>query len=253
MIKSILLDLDGTVYHGTKPVAGASRFVQQLKQNGLDCLFVTNRANRSAPTVCRILGEMGIECEVENLLTSAQATARHLSPGKFYYIGEEPLCQALVEGGHIPSEDNPDYVIVGYDPFVTYQKLEKATLFLRAGAKFIGTNPDKVLFTEYGIIPGNGAILAALTVASEVEPTIIGKPERVIIDIALQQLNISPQEALLVGDNIETDVRAGHNAGVPTALILTGVSSREDLAQSTLQPDWVVENFEELEELVFSP
>ena len=252
MIKSILLDLDGTVYRGTEPVPGASRFVKRLRQNGLDCLFVTNRANRSPLTLCRILAEMGIECEVENFLTSAQATARHLSPGKFYYIGEEPLHQALVDGGHTPSEESPDYVIVGYDPFLTYRKLEKATLFLRAGAKFIGTNPDKVLHTEYGIIPGNGAILAALTVASEVEPEIIGKPERLIIDLALQQLKTSPQEALLVGDNLETDIQAGHNAGVPTALILTGVSSREDLEQSPVQPNWVVENFEELEELVFT-
>ncbi len=252
MIKSVLLDLDGTVYRGTEPVPGASKFIKRLREKGLDCLFVTNRANRSAETVCRILREMDIECEVENLLTSAQATASHLPPGKFYYIGEEPLRDALIERGHTFSEDEPDYVIVGYDPFLTYQKLEKATLFLRAGAKFIGTNPDKVLYTEYGIIPGNGATLAALTVASEVEPTIIGKPERVIIDIALQQLKILPQEALLVGDSIETDVRAGLNSGVPTALILTGVSSRQDLEKSEVQPDWVVENFEELEELIFS-
>ena len=251
MFKSILLDLDGTIYRGTEAVPGASDFIKRVRQEGLDCFFVTNRANRSPQTVCRALGEMDIECGVDDLLTSAQATARHLSPGKFYYIGEEPLCQALIEGGHTPSEESPDYVVVGYDPFVNYQKLKKATLFIRAGAQFIGTNPDKVLYTEYGIILGTGAILAALTAATGLEPIIIGKPERLIIDIALRQLEISPGDALLVGDSIETDVMAGHNAGVPTALILTGVSSRQDLQNSNLQPNWTVNDFEELEELVF--
>ncbi len=252
MIKSILLDLDGTVYHGTDAVPGAAGFVRRVRSEGLDCLFVTNRANRSAQTVCQSLCGMDIECEVGDVLTSAQAAARHLSPGKFFYIGEEPLSQALIEGGHTPTEEAPDYVVVGYDPFINYEKLAKATLLIRAGAQFIGTNPDKVLFTEKGFIPGNGAILAALTASTGMEPVIIGKPERLIIDIALRQLKISPNEALLVGDSIETDVRAGHNAGVPTALILTGVSSRQDLENSDLQPQWVVDDFEELEALIFN-
>ncbi len=251
MFKSILLDLDGTVYRGTEEVPGAADFIKRVRKEGLDCAFVTNRANRSPQTVCRILREMDIECEVGDVLTSAQAAARHLSPGKFYYIGEEPLRQALIEGGHTPSEESPDYVVVGYDPFVDYQKLTKATQFIRAGGQFIGTNPDKVLFTENGFVPGNGAILAALTATTGLEPVIIGKPERLIIDIALQQLEISPEDALLVGDSIETDVKAGYNAGVPTALILTGVSSRQDLQNSNLQPNWVVDDFEQLEELVF--
>ena len=119
MIKSILLDLDGTVYRGTEPVPGASRFIKRLRQNGLDCLFVTNRANRSPLTLFRIVAEMGIECEVDNFLTSAQATARHLSPGKCSYIGDEPLHQAVVVVRHTPSEVSPAYVFVGYDPFLT--------------------------------------------------------------------------------------------------------------------------------------
>lgn len=250
-IKGVFLDLDGTVYHGTAAVPGAADFVNRLKAENVVCLYVTNRANRSNETVCNQLRGMGIDCEPEDFLTTAQATAQHLKPGSVYYIGEPPLGDALMAKGHTISDEKADYVVVGYDPTLTYAKLEKATHLIRAGAQFVATNPDPVITTERGISPGNGSILAALITATGQEPIVIGKPKRLIVDIGLEIAGLPPEEVVMVGDNIDTDIPAGISAGTKTALILTGVSTREDLETSGIQPTWVAEDFEDLTRQLF--
>ena len=251
MIKGILMDLDGTVYRGGQAIPGAAAFINRLHAERFKYLFVTNRSNRTPETVCGQLRSFNIPCEVDNVLTSAQATARYLQRGSVFYIGGEGLLEALKEAQMTIKEEGPDYVVVGYDPEIDYTKLEKASRLIRAGAQFIATNPDKVVHTESGLSPGNGAIVAAIAVASGVEPMFIGKPNRTIIDIALEQLTLSRDESILVGDNLETDIMAGINAGVRTALILTGVSSREDVTSATAGPTWIVKDYNELDRLVF--
>ena len=251
MIKGILMDLDGTVYRGGQAIPGAAAFINRLHAERFKYLFVTNRSNRTPKTVCGQLRSFGIPCEVDKVLTSAQATARYLQRGSVFYIGGEGLLEALKEAQMTIKEEGPDYVVVGYDPEIDYTKLEKASRLIRAGAKFIATNPDKVVHTSSGLSPGNGAIVAAIAVASGVEPIFIGKPNRAIIDIALEQFKLSRDESILVGDNLETDIMAGINAGIRTALILTGVSSREDVASATAKPTWIVKDYNELERLIF--
>jgi 4-nitrophenyl phosphatase len=251
MIQGIIFDLDGTIYRGTHAVPGAAQFVRQLAQRGIKVIFVTNRSNRTPESVCTQLKGYGIPCTIENVLTSAQATARHLGSGSVFFIGEEGLKQALLEAGLTMNQECPDYVVVGFDRTVNYTKIEKASRLIQAGARFIATNPDKAVNADGGISPGNGAIVAAIATASGISPIVVGKPQRAIIDMALERMGLEPEHVILVGDNLETDIKAGISAGISTVLILTGVSARMDVVNSPVKPHRVVENYAELAHIMF--
>ncbi len=246
-IGGLLFDLDGTVYRGSDPIPGAADFLRRARAAGLDCLFVTNRANRTPEAVALQLNAMGIDCEPERILTSAQATAAYLGPCRVYCLGEEGLRQALAEGGSRLVEDAPDAVVVSYDRGLTYDKLCKAARFILAGARFVGTNPDPVITLEDGPAPETGMTLAALVAVTGRRPEIVGKPERAIIDSAVARLARRRDELVVVGDNIATDILAAQNAGLRSALILTGVSTRADLAAAAAPPTWIAEDYGELE------
>ena len=250
MIKGVILDLDGTVYLGKEEVPGAARFIAYLRQSGIKYLFVTNRANRTPTVVAEHLCTYGIPCTENDVLTSAQATVQYLKRGSAYYIGEEGLKVELEKAGMAVNEEAPDYVIVSFDRTFTYDKLKKACRLIDAGAKFIATNPDKALKTATGLTPGTGSIVAAVAAGSGAEPIMIGKPERLIMDMSLERLGLAREEVINVGDNVATDILAGLRAGIRTAFILTGISNRDDLAKSDLKPTWVVEGYAELTEIV---
>jgi 4-nitrophenyl phosphatase len=133
-------------------------------------------------------------------------------------------------------------VVVGFDRHLTYRKIATASLAIRAGAKFIGTNPDNTLPSELGQMPGNGATLAAIAAASDKAPLIIGKPQPAIFQLALQRLQAEPQSTAMVGDRLDTDILGGHAVGLVTVLLLSGVTSGEDLAGSSLIPDLILED-----------
>jgi 4-nitrophenyl phosphatase len=250
MIRGIILDLDGTVYHGDSEVPGASGFVRRAADQGRRCLFVTNRASRTPGEIAAHLRDYNIPCEPGDVLTSAEATARHLGGGRVYCIGGQGLRQALMNAGFTVTADSPDHVVVSFDTGFDYEKLATAARLIRGGARYVATNPDKALVTDQGLMPGTGSIVAAVTTACGVEPLIVGKPERLIFDIAVARLGLPKEEVVAVGDNLETDIPAGHRAGIRTVLLLTGVSSREDLAGAPVQPTWVAENFREVEQIV---
>ncbi len=250
MIEGIFLDLDGTMYRGGSAVPGAAQFVRGLRALEIGYLFVTNRASRPPSEVVAQLRGMGIPCEEEDVLTSAQATASWLEPGTAYAIGGDGPIQALSEKGFTLTDENPRYVVVGLDARIDYAGIEKAARLVMAGAKLIGTNPDRALHSDTGVSPGNGAIVTAIAMTAGVEPVYVGKPERPIFEIGLRRLGLQPGETLVVGDNLDTDILGGRKAGMQTALILTGISSREDLTRSAAQPTWVVDNFDELTGLI---
>jgi 4-nitrophenyl phosphatase len=252
MIKAVTLDLDGTVYLVGDAIDGAADFVALLRSREIKYLFVTNRANRLPQTIVESLRGMGIPCEEDHILTSSHATANHLAPGKAYVIGEIGLEQALLDKGFEFTEDKPEYVIVSFDREFTYKKLKTACNLIYAGAKFIATNPDKGLATPGGIYPGTGAIVAAVEAGCGTKPVVIGKPEPLILETAASRLGVAPAEILAIGDNLETDVPSGASAGMQTALILTGISSREDVASSPIQPDHIAENYAELTRILES-
>jgi len=246
-IKGLLIDMDGVLYRGQAPIPGAGCFIAFLRCQGIAFLLLTNNSSLTPDQYVTKLKAMGIEAHAEEILTSAQATALYLAHqepegARVYVIGREGLRRALVEQGFCLVEQDVDYVAVGWDWDLTYAQLKRATLHIRAGARFIATNPDTTFPSEEGIIPGNGAILAALEVATDVEPLVIGKPHSTIFQLALAQLNLDVQGIAVLGDRLETDVLGGQRMGLGTLFVLSGVTDEDQLAQSTIHPDLVYED-----------
>ena len=251
-IKGLLMDMDGVLYRGQTPIPGAGHFILFLRHQGIPFLLLTNNSSLTPGQYVAKLKGMGIEVHAEELLTSAQATAHILAQRepegtRVYMIGREGLRQALVEQGFTLVEEGADHVVVGWDWELTYGQLKRATLLIRAGAHFIATNPDRTFPSEEGIVPGNGAILAALEAATDVQPLVIGKPQPTMFQLALAQLGLDAQEAAILGDRLETDVLGGQRMGLRTLFVLSGVTDEEELAQSSIQPDLVFEDVAHLQ------
>jgi len=197
----------------------------------------------------------GIPCERGDVLTSAQATARYLGKVSAFMIGEIGLEEALREEGVrlvAEGDERPDAVVVSYDRGFTYAKLALATQWIGAGARFVATNPDKRLKVAGRTLPGTGSLVAAVEAATGVVPEYVGKPERLIFDMALAKVSCRADEALAVGDLLDTDIRCALAAGIPSVLMLTGVSTRADLETSPYRPDYVCDTFAELSRIVFA-
>lgn len=232
-IQGLLIDLDGTLYHGHQMIPGADLLIKGLREANIPFLFVTNNSSRTAASVAAHLSGMGIEAKPEEVCTSSLAAARYVSeesPGASVAIlGEEGLREACVEAGLTIVTELPEYVVQGIDRSFTYQSLAQAQSWIMGGAKFVLTNPDLMLPSDDGITPGAGTIGAAIEAASGVSPVVIGKPERHLMDYATSLLGIDPRNAVVVGDNMATDITAGVNAGCRTVLVLTGLTNEGNL------------------------
>jgi 4-nitrophenyl phosphatase len=246
---AFLLDLDGTVYRGMEQIPEAVAFVKELKRRGLRYLFVTNNSTRTKEKVADELQGFGIPCTADDVLTTSMATASYIKSKKpdatVYYIGEEGLKQAMSQEGLTYEEDHPDYVAFGMDRQITYEKYAKACLAVRAGAKFVSTNPDVALPNERGLVPGNGSLTSVISVSTGVAPLFIGKPEPIIVDLALKKIGVAKDRALMIGDNYDTDILAGIHAGMDTLIVLTGVTSAQVLRQKPVQPTYQVNSLSE--------
>jgi 4-nitrophenyl phosphatase len=167
-----------------------------------------------------------------------------------YVIGERGMHEPLAEAGFWIDERQPKYVCVGLDQSLTYQKLKTAALAIRDGARFIAANPDTTLPSEEGLVPGCGSILSALATATGVQPTVIGKPSREIVDLALDILGAERETTVIIGDRLDTDIPAGARAGIGTVLVLTGVHQPADIPAYESAPDWIVRDLHEFRRLL---
>lgn len=245
--RGLLIDLDGTIYLGKEKIPEAAKFIQQLKKQQIDFLFLTNNTTKTPAAVVENLKENhDIEVLPQQIYTPSLATVAYLQQlhgGSIagmhvYIIGEIGLFQALLAAGAVLDEQHPDYVIVGLDYDVTYHKFELAVLAIQRGAKFIGTNADTNLPNERGLVPGGGSLIALVECATHQRAQYIGKPEKIIVEGALTLLDIPAQSALIVGDNYQTDIQAGFNAGVDTLLVYTGVSTPKQVEQAGRRPTY---------------
>jgi 4-nitrophenyl phosphatase len=256
--RAFLLDLDGVVYTGNTPLPGAAEFCAHLLASGRRFQCITNNSTLSAEQYAVKLGGMGIAVTPEQVLTSSEATAlllqQRLAPGaRVLAIGEEGLVRALLAHGFRLVEREPEVVVCGLDRRLTYARLTRACFALRGGAPLIATNPDLSLPTEAGMFPGNGATLAYLQAATGVRPEVIGKPEATMLRVAMERIGSRPEETVMIGDGLLTDIPAGQRAGVLTVLVLTGVSRRADLAGALTRPDLVVEDLPALQTALRPP
>ncbi|PAF33628.1 TIGR01457 family HAD-type hydrolase [Paenibacillus sp. 7516] len=254
MIKAYLIDLDGTLYHGRHRIEGADKLIQTLNEQAVPYLFVTNNSSRTPQGVADHLNEMGIPAKASQVCTSAVSAAEYVaeeSPGaKVACIGEAGLLQAIDEAGLQRTEEKPEYVIQGIDREFSYQKLTKALRWINDGAKSILTNPDLQLPSDDGLTPGAGTIGAAIEAATGVSPTVIGKPSSIIMKSAIDRLNLRADEVAVIGDNMRTDIAAGAAAGCETLLVLTGVTTKENMdthiSATKIRPDHVFDDLHKL-------
>jgi 4-nitrophenyl phosphatase len=256
-LRGLILDMDGVLWEGETPLPGMRDFLSFLREENIRPILATNNASLNPERYVQKLARMGAEFQSEEILTSATATGEYLKsaarPGeKVFVIGEEGLIQAVQAAGlqvAEPSELHAAYVVCGMDRTLSWEKLSVATINLRRGARFIGTNPDVTFPTERGIAHGNGAILAALTAASGVRPTIIGKPFPALFQMAIRRMGIPKSRVAVVGDRLETDILGARKAGLKSILVLTGVSSRNELRRSRNKPTLVVEDLPSLQRM----
>lgn len=254
-IDAYLIDLDGTLYRGTEVIDDAPEFIKWLQRTGKKYLFVTNNSSRRPEQVAEHLRHLGIDAEPEDVFTSSQVAATYIAAdqdrgNRVFIVGEEGLHHALTEiAGCTIADDAVDYVVQGIDRDFSYRKLKQASLLIQAGATYLATNVDKALPTEEGLLPGAGSLLAAIQTASGTKPIVMGKPEARMIDYAVQNLGVSKDRAVVIGDNLETDILAGVNAGVRTVLVLTGFSKREHIEAAAGAPTLIVDTLTELMQL----
>jgi 4-nitrophenyl phosphatase len=251
-IKALILDMDGVLWRDNTPIGNLPAIFNCIQECGLKVALATNNATRTMEEHLAKLSGFGLTLEPWQVISSAAAAAKVLSKrfpggGTVFVVGENGIQNALGEHGFTPiidpsNEITPVAVVSSFDRGVTYQKLSRATLHIRAGAPFYGTNPDKTFPTPEGLVPGAGAILASIEAATDVKPIIIGKPQPAMMYMALEQLGTLPEETLVVGDRLETDIAAGQAAGCKTALVLSGVSTLEQAQQWQPAPDFIFDD-----------
>jgi 4-nitrophenyl phosphatase len=254
-IKALILDMDGVIWRDKHPIGDLSQIFRTVAERGLGYAFATNNSTSSVDMYIEQLRKNGIPANAEQIITSASATSkflrdRHPEGGNVYVVGMEGLEITLNRFGFKNSPEDAIAVVVGMDRTVTYEKLKTATLLIRKGVPFIGTNPDRTFPAPEGLIPGAGSMLAAIQTATDKDPLIIGKPKATIFSQAIEYLGERPENVLVVGDRIETDIAGGQAAGCRCALVLTGVSTREMGDAWTPEIDYIAQDLTELLEMI---
>jgi len=257
-IKALILDMDGVLWRDNTPIGDLPAIFARIHERGLKVAMATNNATRSVDEHLGKLAGFGVMLEPWQIISSALAAADVLAKrfpdgGTIFIVGENGIQRALEQRGFRavidPDDETAPVAVVGsIDRNVSYKKLRRATLHIRAGAPFYGTNPDKTFPTPQGLVPGAGSILAAIEAATSVEPIIVGKPEPAMMYMALERLGMQPEEILVVGDRLETDIAAGQAAGCKTALVLSGVSTKEQADNWQPAPDVMADDLESLVE-----
>lgn len=248
-IRGIIFDMDGVLYRGNHPLPGAREIFPALRGSDLSFILLTNNSTLTRRDYVAKLARMGILLQEEEILTSAVATAQYLAEnypegGDVYVLGEAGLVETISQTPRFRADGwQPRFVVAGLHFGFTYDHLQRACGAIRNGAHFIATNADVTLPVEGGELwPGAGSLIAAVQACSGVAPVVIGKPSARIGELALERLGLQAQEVLCVGDRLDTDILMGNRAGMPTALVLTGISRREDVAASEAKPDFIFDD-----------
>lgn len=251
-----LLDMDGTIYMGNKLLDGTCDFLNYIKSIGGKYLFMTNNSSKRVDKYIEKLASMGICAMEEDFVTSVHVTIKYLKEKdykKIYVFGTKALKSQLREA-RLPItdvlENDIDCLCIGYDTELTFQKLEHACILLGRGVDYIATNTDWVCPTEYGYVPDCGSISKILCEATGRMPEFMGKPKPDMAHLAMELCGFGKDETVLIGDRIYTDIACGVNAGIKTVLVLSGETTREDLEESRVKPDFVFDNIKKMHNLL---
>ncbi len=244
--KSYLIDMDGVLVTGGTPIPGANEFIRRLRDGGAKFLVLTNNSKYTPGDLAFRLRGSGLEIDPQCIFTSAMATARFLSSqrpnGTAYVIGESGLTSAIHGAGYVITDRDPDYVVLGAASLYSLEQLTHAKRFVAAGARFIATNPDANGPTEGGIVPACGAVAALIERASGRNAFFVGKPNPLMMRLALNYIGAHSENTVMIGDRMDTDVIGGVQSGLETILVLSGVTRRENVERHPYQPTHIVES-----------
>ncbi|MGH4032681.1 HAD-IIA family hydrolase [Actinomycetota bacterium Odt1-20B] len=253
-IESWLTDMDGVLIHEGVPIPGADAFLKKLRESGKPFLVLTNNSIYTARDLQARLTRMGLEVPVENIWTSALATAQFLDAqrpgGTAYVIGEAGLTTALHDIGYVLTDHAPDYVVLGETRTYSFEAMTKAVRLINGGARFICTNPDETGPSTEGPLPATGAVAALITKATGKQPYFAGKPNPLMMRTGLNAIGAHSETSAMIGDRMDTDVLAGLEAGMRTFLVLTGLTDRPDIEKYPFTPSQVVDSIADLVDLV---
>ncbi|MFT4037149.1 MAG: HAD-IIA family hydrolase [Thermomicrobiales bacterium] len=253
--KAWIFDMDGVLYLGSEMLPGCNELLDALTLRERKIMMATNNSMSTPEAYEKKLAGMGMDVPASEVLTSAIATRdyllRTLPEGSgIFVIGMPALREQIFDGTPFHpvqfGEEDPAAVVIGLDLQFSYDKLKQGFQALQTGALFVATNADTTLPLETGLVPGAGSIVAALAAASGRKPIVIGKPETPMLEAAMMRMGVSPDETVMIGDRLDTDVLAGRRAGTTTVLVLTGVSTRDDLVMAEALPDLIVSDLPSL-------
>lgn len=254
-IEALVIDMDGVLWEGNTALPGLNKFFDFLRDRAIPFMLATNNATKTPEQYLEKLAGMGVKVARETILTSSLATAAYLKRefpqgGRVYVVGQEGLREAVQGVGFTLAEDAQqpvEVVVAGLDMTLTYEKLKHATLLIRGGAAFVGTNADFTLPMERGTRwPGAGAILAAIQTATGVKPVTIGKPEPLMFEIAVQEMGSRLERTAMLGDRLDTDILGGQRAGLKTIFVTSGVDNEAAIEKKGVRPDVIFSGIDEL-------
>ncbi len=249
--KNFIIDMDGVLVHGRTIIPGADTFIDRLRSAKRKFVVLTNNPLYTPGDLSHRLKIVGLDIPRENIFTSAMATARfldHQAPaGKAFVIGGSGLTSQLHEVGYIITDHDPEVVVLGETQSYDFEAITKAIRFVARGARFIATNPDASGPTENGIVPACGAMAALIERATGCAPFFVGKPNPLMMRTALNHLNVHSEETVMVGDRMETDIIGGIQAGMETVLVLSGLTTRDDIQRFPYRPSHVVNSVADIE------
>jgi len=255
-IRALILDMDGVLWRHTTPIGDLAAIFASINELGLGVMMATNNATSNPKNYVNKLAGFGVTVTIDQIINSGLATAHFLrnqfpAGEKVFVVGDQPLVDLMASFGFENTADNPVAVVAALDRSITYEKLTTATILIREGIPFVGTNPDRSFpIPGEKQAPGAGSILAALEAASSVAPNIIGKPEPAMYQVALERLGTTNAETLVVGDRLETDILGAQKAGCPSALVLSGVTTQKQAEEWSPRPEVITADLESVVELI---
>lgn len=244
--RGFLLDVDGVLVRGRTTLPGAPQALEELRAVA-PVVLLTNNSTKSRQAAAARLSERGLPVGPEEVVPSSFVAAQYLrkeiGPVRFWYLGEEGIAEEMALAGHALAEPvDAEWIVVGMDRSLSYAKLAHALQALLAGARFLATNRDGTYPTENGLVPGGGAVVGALEGMGFTPEAVVGKPSPIAYRVALGALGVAPEEALMIGDRLETDILGARDLRMDTALVLSGISTAEDIARTGIRPTWVAQD-----------
>ena len=260
MFKGFIFDLDGTVYRSDTLIPGADTVIRLLRKSGRRVVFLSNKPIQTREDYASKLTRLGIPTQPDEVINSTFVMVNYLKKNaphaRLFVVGEIPFIEELRKAGFKITEEPKeiDYVIVAFDRTFDYQKLNIAYQAIKLGAHFVATNPDRTCPVEGGEIPDCAGMIAAIEAVTEKKvEVVVGKPSPIMIQTALDVLGLKPEDCILIGDRLETDIKMGKESGIATGIVLTGVTDEKTLKESKtspIQPDFIFQSIADVENLL---